>query len=154
MAEDASLRAHPIALLGPLPTTEERTRLDGLQLGGVVALVLALIAAAGGWWGVSGTADPAEQLPYLASAGLAVGVLVAAGVTLLVASEHARDRAVLGQVLAGLAAAEERAERVETSLEQLAGAVDELRAGALAAPPASTNGRSTRRRASAAEVKP
>jgi hypothetical protein len=151
MADDAPLRAHPITVLGALPSTPDRPPLDRLQLGGVAALALAFLAAAGGWWGVSGTADPAEQLPYLASAGLAVGVFVAAGITFLIASEHARDRAVLGQVLASLAAADERAGVTESSLEALARAVDDLRREAPVAARAGTNGRAPRRRAPVGE---
>lgn len=51
---------------------------------GVVALFI-------GWWGVSGTALVAKQLPYIASAGLAGIVLVAIGNRIFLVNDLRRD---------------------------------------------------------------
>jgi hypothetical protein len=49
-------------------------------LAGLVLPGLGLLAIVFGWWGASGSAYPAEQLPYVISGGLlGVGLIVAGG---------------------------------------------------------------------------
>lgn len=53
-------------------------------IAGVVLPVLGLVAIVLGWWGASGTAYPAEQLPYVVSGGVLGIALVVIGAALFV----------------------------------------------------------------------
>lgn len=80
-----------------------------LALGGAVALFL-------GWWGVSGTALPAKQIPYLVSGGLTgVSLLVLAAA--LFAADDIRQR------LAGLDQVEQRVAELYRLLTEEPGVV-------------------------------
>jgi hypothetical protein len=80
---------------------------------------LGFIATLVAWYGVSGTLDPGEQMPYISSGGFGGAALIALGVTLLVAYEHARDRDALRDVLDELDAVRSRLESVDQDLQQL-----------------------------------
>jgi hypothetical protein len=58
---------------------------------GYVFIGAGLIALFIGWWGVSGTALVAKQLPYIASAGLVGVVLVAIGNRIFMTNDLRRD---------------------------------------------------------------
>ncbi|HWC34062.1 MAG TPA: hypothetical protein VG650_04450 [Mycobacteriales bacterium] len=58
---------------------------------GYVFIAAGLIALFIGWWGVSGTALVAKQLPYIASAGLVGVVLVAIGNRIFMTNDLRRD---------------------------------------------------------------
>lgn len=77
----------------PAGSLDWRQSLGGALVGlGFIGTVIA-------WYGVSGTLDPGEQMPYITSGGFGGAALIAVGVTLLVAYEHSRDRAALADVL-------------------------------------------------------
>jgi len=102
---DVSLETHPLAPAGG-PVARRRPpwrHVVGwlLMIGGVVAVLVA-------WYGISGTVDPGEQMPYLASGGLGGAAAIAIGAVLVVAGEHVRDRAALGLVLQRLDELERR----------------------------------------------
>ncbi|MDY7106010.1 MAG: hypothetical protein S0880_32895 [Actinomycetota bacterium] len=73
--------------------------LDWRQAVGGALVVLGMLAIVIAWFGVSGTLDPGEQMPYISSGGFGGSALTAVGVTLLVSFEHSRDRDALAQVL-------------------------------------------------------
>ncbi|MDP1820570.1 MAG: hypothetical protein Q8K58_11875 [Acidimicrobiales bacterium] len=73
--------------------------LDWRQTVGGALVGLGLLATAIAWYGVSGTLDPGEQMPYISSGGFGGAALIALGVTLLVGFEHVRDRAALRDLL-------------------------------------------------------
>jgi hypothetical protein len=83
--------------------------LDWRQALGGACLLLGALTLVLGWWGMSGTARTDEQLSFLLSGGLGGAAFVATGLTLLMAYEHAADRAAIG----GL---EERLGRLEAGL--------------------------------------
>lgn len=86
LPEEAASAASPRVSFGML---EWRQTFGGGLIGiGLVAVVLA-------WWGISGAADPAEQMPYFASGGVGGAALVGIGIAMLVSYEHARDRAAM-----------------------------------------------------------
>jgi hypothetical protein len=58
---------------------------------GYIFVAAGLIALFIGWWGVSGTALVAKQLPYIASAGLVGVVLVAIGNRIFMTNDLRRD---------------------------------------------------------------
>ncbi len=58
---------------------------------GYIFVAAGVIALFIGWWGVSGTALVAKQLPYIASAGLAGVVLVAIGNRIFMTNDLRRD---------------------------------------------------------------
>lgn len=58
---------------------------------GYVFIAAGVVALFIGWWGVSGTALVAKQLPYIASAGLAGVVLVAIGNRIFMVNDLRRD---------------------------------------------------------------
>jgi hypothetical protein len=58
---------------------------------GYVFIAAGLVALFIGWWGVSGTALVAKQLPYIASAGLVGVVLVAIGNRIFMTNDLRRD---------------------------------------------------------------
>jgi hypothetical protein len=53
-------------------------------IAGIVLPLLGLVAIAVGWWGASGSAYPAEQLPYVISGGIAGIGLIVMGAALFV----------------------------------------------------------------------
>jgi len=73
--------------------------LDWRQAVGGALLVLGMLGIIIAWFGVSGTLDPGEQMPYISSGGFGGAALIAVGVTLLISFEHTRDRDALAQVL-------------------------------------------------------
>lgn len=73
--------------------------LDWRQAVGGGLIVLGMLAIVISWFGVSGTLDPGEQMPYISSGGFGGSALIAIGVTLLISFEHSRDRDALAQVL-------------------------------------------------------
>lgn len=106
---------------------------------GLVAV--GLFAVAVGWFGVSGMDQLYRQVPYLISGGIGGALLVAIGVTVLINTEHRRDRDALRDVLD---AVHDLDDRVEARLGKL-----ERR---LAGP--ATDGTSARRQPIAARRKP
>lgn len=93
--------------------------LDWRQAVGGGLVGLGFIATLVAWYGVSGTLDPGEQMPYISSGGFGGAALIALGVTLLVAYEHARDRDALRDVLDELDAVRSRLESVDQDLQRL-----------------------------------
>lgn len=73
--------------------------LDWRQAVGGALVVLGMLGIIIAWFGVSGTLDPGEQMPYISSGGFGGAALIAVGVTLLISFEHSRDRDALAQVL-------------------------------------------------------
>jgi hypothetical protein len=73
--------------------------LDWRQAVGGGLVVLGMLGIIIAWFGVSGTLDPGEQMPYISSGGFGGAALIAVGVTLLISFEHSRDRDALAQVL-------------------------------------------------------
>lgn len=93
---------------GSLQSLDWRQALGGGLIGlGVLAVVIA-------WFGVSGTLDPGEQMPYISSGGFGGSALIAIGVTLLVSFEHVRDREALRDVLEELDELRDRLDAVLT----------------------------------------
>ena len=75
-----------------------------------------LFAVAVGWFGVSGMDQLYRQIPYVISGGIGGALLVAIGVTVLIRSEHRRDRDALRDVLD---AVHDLDDRVEARLGKL-----------------------------------
>ena len=73
--------------------------LDWRQAVGGALVVLGMLGIIIAWFGVSGTLDPGEQMPYISSGGFGGAALIAVGVTMLISFEHTRDREALAQVL-------------------------------------------------------
>lgn len=118
---EASFEAHPLGSLHaePSATTSRRAgtdpaerrvpvrsstagslqSLDWRQAVGGALVVLGMLGIVVAWFGVSGTLDPGEQMPYISSGGFGGAALIAVGVTLLISFEHTRDRDALAQVL-------------------------------------------------------
>jgi hypothetical protein len=116
------LEAHPLLERGrraPHPQAAPGS-LDWRQAVGGALVALGFIATLVAWYGVSGTLDPGEQMPYISSGGFGGAALIALGVTLLVAYEHSRDRDALRAVLDELDAVRSRLESVDQDLQQLA----------------------------------
>lgn len=140
-ATNDALDQHPLAARServPMqPVTVRPARqignVDWRQAVGMGLIALGAVAIMIAWYGVSGTLDPGEQMPYISSGGFGGAALIAIGVTLLSSFEHARDRAALDAVL-------ERLDAVEAELTELRDAAS--------SPPATTNGtaRATRAR--------
>lgn len=106
---DASLEHHPLA---PVRNGTERGQPWWRQVLGWLLMVAGAFSVLVAWYGISGTVDPGEQMPYLASGGIGGAAAIAVGATLVVAGEHARDRAALGLVL-------ERIDELEHRLDAL-----------------------------------
>lgn len=83
----------------PLAPAGSLQSLDWRQAVGGALVVLGMLAIVIAWFGVSGTLDPGEQMPYISSGGFGGAALIAIGVTLLISFEHSRDRDALAQVL-------------------------------------------------------
>lgn len=120
---EASFEAHPLGTLEaePPPATSRRARaeptaglrraaarssapgslqsLDWRQAAGGALVVLGMLGIIIAWFGVSGTLDPGEQIPYISSGGFGGAALIAVGVTMLISFEHTRDRDALAEVL-------------------------------------------------------
>lgn len=116
---EPSFDAHPLGTLEAEPPTTSRRApaeptaraaarpsvpgslqaLDWRQAVGGALVVLGMLGIIVAWFGVSGTLDPGEQMPYISSGGFGGAALIAVGVTLLISFEHARDRDALAQVL-------------------------------------------------------
>lgn len=64
----------------PVPSSAGETRLLTI---GVALVVLGVISILAGYWGASGTLDPAEQLPYMLSGGAVGLALVVVGAFLV-----------------------------------------------------------------------
>lgn len=107
-ADREALEEHPLSV-APLSSDASPERrsvirgsvpaLDWRQALGAALAVIGMIAIIIAWFGVSGTLDPGEQMPYISSGGFGGAALIAIGVTLYMANEHARDRDALRQVL-------------------------------------------------------
>jgi hypothetical protein len=89
---------------GPTPPTDPVERVevtpsvgfawlaDGIRpYLGYLFIAAGIVALFVGWWGVSGTALVAKQLPYIASAGLAGVVLIAIGNRIFLINDLRRD---------------------------------------------------------------
>lgn len=139
-AADGSFDEHPLAATphhhvpdaavpGPLtpPTSGPTVRgaavrgslqsLDWRQAVGGALIVLGMLAIVISWFGVSGTLDPGEQMPYISSGGFGGSALIAIGVTLLISFEHSRDRDALAQVLDELDDVRRRLEAIGPAAE-------------------------------------
>jgi hypothetical protein len=112
--------------------------MDARQVIAIALIVLGMIGVLVAWFGISGTLDPGEQMPYLASGGIGGAALIAIGVTVYISWEHVQDRAALNVLL-------QRLDEVESALRDLAspsfGEDDE------SPTPRPTNGTSKRSRA-------
>jgi hypothetical protein len=110
--------------------------MDARQVIAIALIALGMIGVLVAWFGISGTLDPGEQMPYLASGGIGGAALIAIGVTVYISWEHVQDRAALSVLL-------ERLEEVESTLRELSSPTvhhgDEA--------PTPTNGTSKRSRA-------
>lgn len=103
----------PRPLLALTPETAERFR-DPRVLLGIALAVAGAVAVFVGYWGVSGTLDPGEQLPYIISGGIGGVFLLGAGAAALFSSELADARA--------------QARELRRLVEDLGGEVRSLRA--------------------------
>lgn len=118
--DPSDLDDHPLLDRGrraPRPRAATGT-LDWRQAVGGGLVGLGFIATLVAWYGVSGTLDPGEQMPYISSGGFGGAALIAIGVTLLVAYEHFRDREALRDVLDELDAVRSRLEALDHYLQQ------------------------------------
>ncbi|HJT93877.1 MAG TPA: hypothetical protein VJ777_18430 [Mycobacterium sp.] len=113
MSTDIAMRTHPLFESDGVRADDARPRsnVDWRQALAGALLVAGLVAILVAWYGISGTLDPGEQMPYLISGGVGGAALIAFGVTLLVAYEHARDRAALDRLL-------DRIDQLERRLEE------------------------------------
>jgi hypothetical protein len=117
-----------------------RSQLGSLDVRQVIAIALVVLGMIGvlvAWFGISGTLDPGEQMPYLASGGIGGAALIAIGVTVYISWEHVQDRAALSVLL-------QRLDEVESTLRDMASPVLESPEGAQ--PSSSTNGSAKRPR--------
>lgn len=143
-ATNDTLDQHPLSARTERVPMQPVTVQPGRQIGnvdwrqavGMGLIALGAVAIIIAWYGVSGTVDPGEQMPYISSGGFGGAALIAIGVTLLSSFEHARDRAALDAVL-------ERLDSVEAELSELRGAAS--------APTAAANGTSRATRARRAQ---
>lgn len=85
-----SLDDHPLRRRGSRPQT---TRWDIGRLVSQVAVAVGAALLLIGYWGTSGTTDPSEQIPYLASSTFPGLALVIGGLVLLSRREQQRQRA-------------------------------------------------------------
>jgi outer membrane murein-binding lipoprotein Lpp len=109
-ADDGATAPRP--LFEVTPETAERLRDPRLVLA-VVAIAAGAIALLLGWYGVSGTFDPGEQMSYVVSGGL--GGLFLAGVgAALVSSSNVRQ-------------ATRKIDDLQRGMDELLATVDELR---------------------------
>lgn len=112
---------HPLnAHFGPQPSPRgdgfargQLGTMDTRQAIAIALIVLGMIGVVVAWFGISGTLDPGEQMPYLASGGIGGAALIAIGVMMYVSWEHVQDRAALATLL-------QRLEAVEVALRDVA----------------------------------
>jgi hypothetical protein len=110
---------HPLnARFGPQPSPPGSGKgqlgtMDTRQAIAIALIVLGMIGVVVAWFGISGTLDPGEQMPYLASGGIGGAALIAIGVMMYVSWEHVQDRAALATLL-------QRLEAVEVALRDVA----------------------------------
>jgi len=127
----SDLDEHPLRSTGSEPDHREAARtarwrpsgagrLDWRQAAGGALVAVGAVAIIIAWWGISGTLDPGKQMPYISSGGFGGAALIALGVTLLVAYEHARDRAALRDVLSELDAVRSQLEALDSDLARSA----------------------------------
>jgi hypothetical protein len=127
-----SLDNHPLAERGRTVARPPQAAgsLDWRQAVGGALIGLGIIATVVAWYGVSGTVDPGEQMPYISSGGFGGAALIALGVTLLVGYEHARDRGALLEVLDELDAVRGRLDDLAHELRDTTSAASSRPAGA------------------------
>ncbi|HVT77814.1 MAG TPA: hypothetical protein VHD87_12350 [Acidimicrobiales bacterium] len=101
MNNDIAMQQHPLLAgeSGRAADARPPATIDWRQAVAGALLVAGLVAILVAWYGISGTLDPGEQMPYLISGGVGGAALIAFGVTILVSYEHARDRAALDRLL-------------------------------------------------------
>jgi hypothetical protein len=110
---------HPLnARFGPQPSPPGNGKgqlgtMDTRQAIAIALIVLGMIGVVIAWFGISGTLDPGEQMPYLASGGIGGAALIAIGVMMYVSWEHVQDRAALAALL-------QRLETIEAGLRDIA----------------------------------
>jgi hypothetical protein len=104
------------------------------RVGAVMAVVGGLLALLFGWIGVSGSAYPAAQLPYVVSGGLLGIFLLGVGGTLWLSADIRDEWRKLDRIEEALRASPAPSAAVATPAAAAAPA-------AVAAPPASANGR-------------
>ena len=125
--------APPRPIFEVTPEVAERLRDPRLVLA-VVAIAVGGLALLLGWYGVSGTFDPGEQMSYLVSGGL--GGLFLAGVgAALVSSSNMRQ-------------ATRKIDELQRGMDDLTTSVAELRQALAEATPAPTPARRARKAAS------
>jgi hypothetical protein len=90
MATERQSPARP-ALIQVSPELFERFR-DPRMVLAVVAAIAGAIAVFVGYFGVSGTLDPAQQLPYLVSGGVGGLFLLGVAATLLFSTDSSATR--------------------------------------------------------------
>jgi hypothetical protein len=112
--------------------------MDARQAIAIGLIALGMIGVLVAWFGISGTLDPGEQMPYLASGGIGGAALIAIGVTVYISWEHVQDRAALNVLL-------QRLDEVESTLRDLASPTFDERDGSPTMRP--TNGTYKRSRA-------
>jgi hypothetical protein len=119
MNTDAAIHRHPFLDADTTRVADARpsSTLDWRQAAGGALLVAGLVAILIAWYGISGTLDPGEQMPYLISGGIGGAALIAFGVTTLVAFEHARDRAALDRLLDRIDQLEQRLDDRSSTVE-------------------------------------
>ena len=110
---------HPLNAQDGQPTTAYAAgpigSMDTRQAIAIALIVLGMIGVIVAWFGISGTLDPGEQMPYLASGGIGGAALIAIGVMMYVSWEHVQDRAALATLL-------QRLEAVEIALREISDA--------------------------------
>jgi hypothetical protein len=77
---------HPLRVAGPPP------RRRGSDLAALVAAATGALLLFAGYWGISDSRAPGDQLPYFASSTIPGLALIVVAAVLLVRHEHARDR--------------------------------------------------------------
>jgi hypothetical protein len=85
--------------------------MDARQVVAIALIALGMVGVVVAWFGISGTLDPGEQMPYLASGGIGGAALIAIGVMVYVSWEHVQDRAALAILL-------RRLDEVEAALRE------------------------------------
>ena len=83
------------------------------RVGAWSCIVIGALLLFAGWHGISRTAYPAEQLPYLISGGIGGALLVALGATLLISADLRDEWRKLDRIERRLAALEPKAERAQ-----------------------------------------
>jgi hypothetical protein len=84
------------------PATTSRPRPEIHSLVGYVAMVIGAVLLFLGWYGVSGSANLAEQIPYLASASIPGAALVIAGAAYTASDRTRRSNERAAEMVAAL----------------------------------------------------